>query len=66
MTLKTTKQVAETLRRTRSQLHLLLFRYAELKPAQKDAAGNYLWTEEEIQRVVTHRETHKRGRLRKK
>lgn len=65
MDLKTTTQVAQMMGTARSKLIVLLGRHPDLKPVQQLPAGDFLWTEAEIERVIAHRSTHKRGRPKK-
>jgi hypothetical protein len=66
MALKTTKQVARLLQLPHIRVSQILGSYPELKPTQKSPTGAYLWTEEEVQRMVTHRLIHKHRARKKK
>lgn len=66
MELKTTSQVVQTLKISRSNLYMLFSRYPALRPALRRKSGGYQWTEGEIERLLTHLSTHKRGRPQQK
>lgn len=63
--LKTTAQVARQLTLAHSTVLGLLTRYEHLKPKTKIDAGDWLWTDEEIEYLRRHRATHKGGKPRK-
>jgi hypothetical protein len=58
-----TRQVAERLGTKQSSLMTLLARHPHLRPAKRLPNGvEFLWTEDEIEKVKAHKLTHKGGR----
>jgi hypothetical protein len=53
--MRTTAEVAESIGMTRQGLINYLVRHPELRPARKVFDRNYLWTDEEIERLVESR-----------
>lgn len=64
--LKPTAQVATELNVAHSTVLGLLRRYEHLRPKTKIKAGDWLFTDEEIEYLRRHRATHKGGKPRKK
>lgn len=65
--LKTSKQASKEIGTVnRNSLVVYINRHVELKPAIKLDSGEYLWTEEEIKRVIARKDTHRSGRPSKK
>jgi hypothetical protein len=65
MDLKTTRQVAQILKSTRSRLIADIGRYPQLKPVVQLPTRDYLWTDAEIERIKAHRASRKQGRPKK-
>lgn len=60
MLLKTTKQAAETLGMTHSNLRSYIMRHPELAPANSMNDRMRVWTDEEIERVREARKQRRR------
>ena len=61
----TTKQVAALIGKSKAHIIVTLERHPELKPAEM-FGQNFVWTQEEIQRLQAHYGTARRGRPAKK
>jgi hypothetical protein len=66
MDLKKTSQVLQTVEINRTNLYMLFNQYPELRPTLLTEGQGYLWTDAEIERLLAHLSTHKRGRPKKK
>lgn len=58
---KVSSEVAGQAGISRKTLMVYLHRHEDLKPAERLPDGDFLWSEEEIQRLITRRQRRKVG-----